>query len=437
MGILLRWNHCFQVLGIMHLYMNFSFALLEVHVEQTTVIAVEGQSIVLPVWYSTNSLKSPYITWSIERASKKEVQILKYMGDVTTVQEPQFKNRLGFVYPMPSRNISIIINSTQEIDSGQYKCVVNVEDDDSSGGGNIGEINVTVLVIPSVPVCQIHGNPYVGSNITLSCKSSSGKPDPSYTWTRTSPTTQYYFSPAQDSVKGTLTLTNLTFEMSGVYLCTSKNIAGSRTCNITMDVTSFSRTAVIVGAVVGSIVGVFCLAILVGVLFYFYRCKKKDSQDEMENDIKEDAQAPKTLTWAKGNGSDIVFKNGTLSSVNTNREHKSYASKSPSETGSVITAAGSNVGFKPNYAHNASGVTTPSPSLSSQTLPTYMPPQNGNFYNTAMPANRNTLQKTNGMEHQPPRKELHITSGVTPSNLVRMGAVPVMVPAQSQAGSLV
>ncbi|XP_075460414.1 endothelial cell-selective adhesion molecule isoform X2 [Ascaphus truei] len=416
---------------------DFSCALLEVHVEHATILAIEGQSIVLPVWYASNSQQKPYITWIFQRMPSKQVQILKYLGGLTEVEEPQFKGRIDFVYPMPSKNISIIINNTREIDSGQYKCHVNVPDDSSSGGGNIGEINVTVLVLPSIPTCKIVGKPYIGSNVTLGCKSSSGKPAPIYSWIRTAPSTQIYFPPVQDTVKGTLSLTNLTTEMAGIYVCTSTNIAGISKCNITVEVTSFSRTAVIIGAVVGSIAGACCLAIMLVVLIYFCRIKKKDSPDEIENEIKEDAQAPKTLSWAKGNEADMISKNGTLSSVNTHRDHKSYPSKSPSDTASVITAAGSNLGFKPNYTNERGGI-TPTPSLSSQSLPTYIPPQNGSYYHTALPTNRNTLQRTNGLAQQVPRQGPNITSGVvTPSNLVRMGGVPVMVPAQSQAGSLV
>ncbi|KAM4703584.1 endothelial cell-selective adhesion molecule [Rhinophrynus dorsalis] len=336
-----------------------------------------------------------------------------------------------------NKNVSIVINNTQEIDSGQFKCLVNVMDDNSIEGKNSGEVNVTVLVLPSTPKCQIHGTPYTGSNITLSCQSSAGKPAPLYSWTRSAPTTQVFFPPTQDITKGTLSLTNLTTEMSGIYVCTSKNIAGTSVCNITVEVTSFSRTAVIIGAVVGSIVGVCCLAILLAVLISLYRRKKKESQDEVENEIKEDAQAPKSLSWAKGSETDMVFKNGTLSSVNTNRDHKSYPSKSPSDTASVITTTGSNLGFKPNSTNERRGITTPTPSLSSQSLPSYIPPQNGNYFHNAIPTTRNTLQATNGLQHHAQKKELHIPSGVTPSNLVRMGAVPVMVPAQSQAGSLV
>ncbi|XP_053307904.1 endothelial cell-selective adhesion molecule [Spea bombifrons] len=418
-------------LGILPCLIGFSCARLEVYVEQASVVVVEGQSITIPVSYASVSTQKPYVTWYFERPPNKEVQILKYLGEVTSIEEPQFRGRLNFVYPMPSRNISILITKAQEMDSGRYKCYVDVSDDSSSGGSNVGLINVTVLVLPSTPKCQIHGTPYIGSNVTLSCQSSSGKPSPNYSWIRSAPSTQVFFAPAQDAVKGTLTLMNLTAQMSGIYVCTSKNLAGSSSCNITVHVTSYSKTAVIVGAVIGSIAGICCLVILVVGLIYCYRRRKMELQEEVENEIKEDSQAPRPTTWAKGN--DMDFKNGTLSSVNTTRDHKAYNSKSPSDSASVITAAGSNVGFKPN---ERAQVTTPTPSMSSQSLPSYMAPANGSYYNNAA-APRDTVHRPNGHPPPVPRKEPAMVSGVTPSNLVRMGAVPVMVPAQSQAGSLV
>lgn len=54
----------------------------------------------------------------------------------------------------------------------------------------------SILVPPSVPVCEIQGKPVLKGNITLSCNSKSGKPAPKYKWTRTSPSSEVFFSPA-------------------------------------------------------------------------------------------------------------------------------------------------------------------------------------------------------------------------------------------------
>ncbi|NXQ87038.1 ESAM protein, partial [Nyctibius grandis] len=164
------------------------------------------------------------------------VQILTYLDGVVKVEETELKPRLGFLYPVLTHNISVFINSTRESDSGQYMCTVNVVDDVTSTGKNVGVINLTVLVPPATPTCQLHGDPAVGANVTLSCTSEKGKPSPIYQWHRTAPTLQVFFPPAQDQVKGTLKLTNLSLDMAGVYVCMAENRAGSAECSVILEV---------------------------------------------------------------------------------------------------------------------------------------------------------------------------------------------------------
>ncbi|NWR09774.1 ESAM protein, partial [Paradoxornis webbianus] len=164
------------------------------------------------------------------------VQILAYLGGVEKVAETDLQPRMGFLYSMPNQNISIFINATQEQDSGQYMCSVNVVDDAISSDRNVGIINLTVLVPPAAPTCQLHGNAIVGANVTLSCSSKKGKPSPMYQWQREPPTRQVFFPPAQDRTRGTLKLTNLSLEMSGVYVCRAENQAGSKNCSIVLEV---------------------------------------------------------------------------------------------------------------------------------------------------------------------------------------------------------
>lgn len=52
-------------------------------------------------------------------------------------------------------------------------------------------------VPPSPPVCTVTGNPVVKGNVTLSCKSSQGKPLPQYKWTKAAPMSEVFFSPMQ------------------------------------------------------------------------------------------------------------------------------------------------------------------------------------------------------------------------------------------------
>ena len=45
-----------------------------------------------------------------------------------SVGSVQFKGRVGFSSSMPSRDVSLYINNTQESDSGRYLCQVIIPD---------------------------------------------------------------------------------------------------------------------------------------------------------------------------------------------------------------------------------------------------------------------------------------------------------------------
>ncbi|NWT23830.1 ESAM protein, partial [Cardinalis cardinalis] len=164
------------------------------------------------------------------------MQILSVIGGVVKVEETDLKSRVGLLYPIDTHNISLFINASREQDSGQYMCTVNVVDDVIRMHKNVGLINLTVLVPPATPTCQLHGSAVVGANVTLSCSSKKGKPSPMYQWQREPPILQVFFPPAQDQAKGTLKLTNLSLEMSGVYVCRAENQAGSESCSIVLEV---------------------------------------------------------------------------------------------------------------------------------------------------------------------------------------------------------
>lgn len=117
---------------------------------------------------------------------------------------------------------------------------------------------------------------------------------------------------------------------------------------------------------------------------------------------REDAVAPKTPLWARSPASDTISKTSTLSSIAGTRE-KPYGAKPPSDTASILTATGSYRGPPPR-----GGGRTP---------------------NLSPPAVNGVPQRRQDPAPAP--------GPLPPSSLARAGAVPVMVPAQSRAGSLV
>ncbi|CAK7317296.1 Endothelial cell-selective adhesion molecule [Vulpes lagopus] len=367
-----------------------SRAQLELHVPAglAKLKAVEGAEVVLPVWYTLRG-QSPAqpgpwelltVMWFLEQGQDLN-QVLAYISGATSS-----KSGVSLVYSMPSQNVSLRLQGLREKDSGSYRCSVNVQDHEGKNRSHGSKtLELSVLVPPAPPSCRLLGVPRMGTNVTLSCQSPRSKPAAQYQWERAPPSAQVFFAPVLDAIRGSLSLTNLSSPMSGVYICKAHNEVGSAQCNVTLEVSTGPGPAVVAGAVVGTLVG---LGMLAGLVLLYHRRSK--ALEEPANDIKEDATAPRTLPWPKG--SDTISKNGTLSSVTSARALRHP--QGPPRPGAL----------------------TPTLSLSSQVLPS---PR---------------LPRTDGAQPQPISPS---PGGVSSSTLSRMGAVPVMVPAQSQAGSLV
>ncbi|ERE75809.1 endothelial cell-selective adhesion molecule-like protein [Cricetulus griseus] len=322
-----------------------SFALDQLEMEVSTgfnkLEAVEGEEVVLPAWYtlpreesSSQPWEVPLLFWYLEHEGKDLKQVLSYINGVVSSNP-----RVSLVHSVSTRNVSLRLEALQEEDSGTYRCSVNVQDDGSTTMYHGSKsIELKVLVPPAPPSCSFQGVPYVGTNVTLNCKSPRSKPTAQYQWEKLAPSPQVFFGPALDAIRGSLKLTNLSTSMSGVYVCKAQNRVGFTRCNVTLEVMTGSKAAVVAGAVVGTLVG---LVLLAGLVLLYQRRNK--TLEELANDIKEDAIAPRTLPWTKG--SDTISKNGTLSSVTSARALR-----------------------PPKAVPPRPGTFTPTPSVSSQAL---------------------------------------------------------------------
>ncbi|XP_033973194.1 endothelial cell adhesion molecule a [Trematomus bernacchii] len=430
-----------------------------IQMPQSSMEVIQGQMVVLRAVYSRvpgSDLSLNTIIWNFQTPEITQL-IISYTKGSISVGSPQFKGRVGFSSSMPSENLSLYINDTQESDSGRYVCQVIIPSDP----GSTAQLTLDVKVPPAVPKCSVSGKPVLKGNVTLSCSSSSGKPLPLYRWKKTSPTSQVFFSPMLNEKTGTLKLSNLNSNMSGKYECSASNSAGSESCSINLDIVTSTNVGMIVGATVGSVVG-FILLLLICLFFLVKR--RRDNEDDMANEIKEDAQAPKRVSWAKsGMGSDIISKNGTLSSIGSSPHHQEpphhhnnhhhlqqYPQRPPSDTASIITATGSMAGYRPSRHHGAS---TPTPTHYSYNNNSTLP--RGGALPSEASTNGSSLPRPERYGQLPQAQVLpqtysqpqHLqaapgppplpTSTVTASNIARMGGVPIMVPAQNQAGSLV
>ncbi|XDV54356.1 hypothetical protein PO909_022658 [Leuciscus waleckii] len=382
--------------------------------------------VVLQASFTGVEIQKNTVVWNYMSSSTE--MIISYVSGELSPGTPQFAGRVGFVHQMPSTNLSLFINNTKASDSGKYMCQVMIP----GATGTTGELILNVKVPPSVPVCQVKEKPVLKGNITLACNSNDGKPAPKYKWTKTSPTSEVFFSPALNETAGTLKLNNLSSNMSGKYVCTSSNSAGEETCYINLEVITSTNAGMIAGVTVGCIVAL----ILIILFLFFMWTRRKDTEEDLANDIKEDAQAPKRVSWAKsGTGSDIISKNGTLSSIQTSsyqRDPHNHHHYPHSDTASITTATGSIAAYRAqppadaNLERSLPGYNT-NPTLPRG--PSGPPSTNGGSHHTSVP-------RTASAQPQIPRPPVLPTT-VTAANISRMGGVPIMVPAQNQAGSLV
>ncbi|XP_061558908.1 endothelial cell adhesion molecule a isoform X1 [Phycodurus eques] len=429
----------------------------EILMPQTHFDVLKGQMVVLKASYNTvpgSDLSTNTILWNL--VSNNTQLIISYTKGSISVGSSQFKGRVGFTSSMPSSDVSLFVNNTQESDSGRYLCQVIIPDNP----GLTAQLSLDVKVPPAVPKCTLSGKPVLKGNVTLSCKSDSGKPIPLYKWTKTSPLSEVFFSPMLNEKTGTLKLSNLSSNMSGKYVCTASNTAGSESCFINLEISSSNKVGVIVGATVGTVVGFLCLLLI---CVFFLMKRQRENEEDMANEIKEDAQAPKRVSWAKsGMGSDIISKNGTLSSIASSPQHREpshqqnshhplqhYPQRPPSDTASIITATGSTAGYRPSRHQGASTPTHYSYN-SNTTLPRDQPVSleaNTNGGSQPRPERYTQLPQAQMLQqtYSHPQLQLQPTpppppfpsSTLTGSNITRMGGVPIMVPAQNQAGSLV
>ncbi|XP_077098515.1 endothelial cell adhesion molecule a isoform X2 [Siphateles boraxobius] len=390
------------------------------------VEVIQGKMVVLQASFTGAEIQKTTVVWNY--MSNSTEMIISYVSGELSHSTTQFEGRVGFVHQMPNTNLSLYINNTKASDSGKYICQVMIP----GATGHTGELILNVKVPPSVPVCQVKEKPVLKGNITLACNSNDGKPSPKYKWTKMSPTSEVFFSPALNETAGTLKLNNLSSNMSGKYVCTSSNSAGEETCYINLEVITSTNAGMIAGVTVGCIVAL----ILIILFLFFMWTRRKETEEDLANEIKEDAQAPKRISWAKsGTGSDIISKNGTLSSIQTSsypRDTQNHHHYPHSDTASITTATGSIAAYRAQPPADANLERTLPGYNTNPTLPRGpLGPHstNGGSHHTSVP-------RTASAQPQIPRPPVLPTT-VTAANISRMGGVPIMVPAQNQAGSLV
>uniref|UniRef100_A0A3Q2E8L7 Immunoglobulin superfamily member 11 n=1 Tax=Cyprinodon variegatus TaxID=28743 RepID=A0A3Q2E8L7_CYPVA len=412
---------------------EMSVRALEVTVSQSSIQVARGQAAILPCSFTTSAaLTNLNIIWMViplSNANQPEQVIIYQNGQVFTLPN-HLKGRVGFATTMPSTSASIFINNTQLSDTGTYQCLVNNFPD--GGGRNIGVIGLTVLVPPSVPACRIQGTLDVGSDIMLFCSSEEGIPTPSYSWEKLDALPKLPHNAMQDQMQGTVTLRNISTSTSGFYQCTSSNAIGKSTCVLNLEVVAPQPQSVglIAGTIATGILAVIICSLLVVVTLFYWRNKNKYEEEEIPNEIREDDLPPKRSSSVKAFHADASSsENDTLTSTNTYNSRYWHNPKTNYETNSYTRYNGDT-----RQTFTAAPGSTP--------LPRHPPPTTTLVVTTNSAPSPPAMVRSNGTVSLKPvvtSAHGHHTHSyaVSQATLERMGAVPVMVPAQSRAGSLV
>ncbi|XP_032888250.1 coxsackievirus and adenovirus receptor isoform X1 [Amblyraja radiata] len=243
-----------------------------------------------------------------------------------------------------------------------------------SPGSRTRPMKLDVSMKPSPPTCLVDGTQEIGKDAVLKCLSV-GTPPITYFWTKEGSSHMLPSTAIADVSAGTLKVRNASMDNSGVYKCTAKNRVGSSECFIRLAVSSSSNNG---GKIAGAIIGVLLALLLIAVIIWFIlRRKKKKTTYEKEEpfEIREDVPAPKSRV-------------STARSYTVDSQRSSLGSMSPSNMEA----------YKTHYDRLAIDENERPPAHSPTLTPSFK---------------------------------------VAAPSLSRMGAVPVMIPAQHRDGSIV
>ncbi|XP_062906938.1 immunoglobulin superfamily member 11 isoform X1 [Mobula hypostoma] len=405
--------------------------LLEVTVGSTSVKVARGQTAVLPCTFKTNAaLTQLNVIWTVTPRSNanQPEQVILYQGGQVISGASHFNSRVGFVITMPSLSASIFINNSQLSDTGTYQCLVNNPPD--RGERNIGVLGLSVLVPPAIPLCRLQGAVAVGNDVTLTCSSEEGLPLPTYSWEKLDSIAKLPPMSVEDKMQGTLILRNISTAINGLYQCTVTNVMGSHNCAIDLQVIEpqLQHVGIIAGAVITGILVLLLGIIFVIVILFYRRSKNKYEEEEIPNEIREDDIPPSSSI--KGFHPDGSSENDTLASANTYSAHY-WQRKNPTYESNMFNRYN-------GHMHHSITMSSGQP----QSRPLYMNGSHHTIPKTAVittsssPSSQNLARYNDSLGRKTPPLLPHSYT-VSHANLQRMGGIPVMIPAQNRAGSLV
>nr|XP_019941477.1 PREDICTED: coxsackievirus and adenovirus receptor [Paralichthys olivaceus] len=347
--------------------------------EATSIEKASGQSVKLDCQFTLAPEDSgPLdIEWSLLSSDnqKEDKVVILYSGDRSYDDYyAPMKGRVHFNSADPKNgDASINLTGLKSTDSGTYQCKVK-----KAPGIRSRKMLLIVMVKPSKPKCYTEGPTQEGKDITLRCKSTEGTNPLQYSWEKISDGKLLPAASVLDPVGGTINVRNASASASGTYRCTATNRVGAEECILHLSVTPPPNTA---GIIAGAIIAVLLILIIIAIIL-FCCCRarnRKKYEKEICNEIREDVPPPKSRV-------------STARSFTVGSQRSSLGSMSPS-----------------------------------------------NLHEYALKPQYDKIPSSEEFERPPSRAPLPPPTGAKMAgpNLSRMGAIPVMIPAQNRDGSIV
>ncbi|XP_056910102.1 immunoglobulin superfamily member 11 isoform X2 [Takifugu flavidus] len=250
---------------------------LRVTMRESRLKVVQGDFVVLPCSFFTSSpLSRLNIIWTMAPSLSPEnpTQVIVYdHGQV--IEDPALTGRVGFTGVPWSADI--MLNDTRVSDAGIYRCMVNNPPETPDPG--IGELELSVVAPPSLPVCQWDGVVDVGGSVTLSCSVAEGTPAPQIRWTKLNPEVELPINMDGD-LSGSVQIANVSSQTSGLYRCSATNLLGTEHCYVNLSVYSAPgrSSGVLQGVLLTSSMCLVLLALLL-LLLWLRRSGTERHQD--------------------------------------------------------------------------------------------------------------------------------------------------------------
>ncbi|KAA8579004.1 hypothetical protein FQN60_007155 [Etheostoma spectabile] len=349
------------------------------------------------------------IEWLLLKpANRQRVVITYFAGRVFDPNEAEH-SRVALAGEFLKGDASLLITDLSLTDSGEYSCKVK-----TGAQYHWSTISLIVLVKPSKPRCWMEGKLLEGGDVKMSCKSADGSDPIHYKWERLMDKGKYAgkLPPLALIVAGALTainarkatdlknpeivtLRNLTKDSTGVYKCSASNDVGEQSCTVEVKIHCEWKT-------LDEQNTRYYHTFTNGNLHTYHTSYKTTSQDL----LREDAEAPKAK----------LVKPNSLSSS------RSGSSRSgTSSTQSMVH----NMGLRGPRAC-VPAVAALKENCQASSFPQSPPGYNQTVPKIPEPRSTPTSTSTSNCKPSPPPK-------LSPGNLNRMGATPVMVPAQTKA----